>query len=113
MLKASPRRRAPGRCRGAAGMSLFCMLLMFPLSMASRKLDLMASGIWGATWVDRYSAKEDGSFSPGTSTRHRTCSKVLVCWRKMRGNTAFSSKGSPLLDMIETELMFVDLQPQK
>jgi hypothetical protein len=34
MLKASPSRSAPGWCSGLAGISLFCMLRMLPLSIA-------------------------------------------------------------------------------
>jgi len=37
MLKASPMRRAPGVGYGDAGMLLFGMLLMFPLSTAAIK----------------------------------------------------------------------------
>ena len=44
MLKASPSSRAPGQCRGAAGMLLFCMLRASPEAAATRKLALSSSG---------------------------------------------------------------------
>ena len=44
MLKASPSSRAPGQCRGAAGMLLFCMDLASPEAAATRKLARSSSG---------------------------------------------------------------------
>lgn len=48
MLNASPSSKAPGRCSGAAGMSLFCMLRMRPASTAARKGSRSCSGTYTA-----------------------------------------------------------------
>ena len=51
MLKASPSSRAPGQCRGAAGMLLFCMDLASPEAAATRKLALSCSGTCAHEWL--------------------------------------------------------------
>jgi hypothetical protein len=44
MLNASPSSSAPGRCSGAAGISLFCMLRMRPAPTASRNAACSCAG---------------------------------------------------------------------
>lgn len=46
MLNASPKRSAPGVDCGAAGILLFVVLFMFPLSIAAMKEGYTSGGSW-------------------------------------------------------------------
>jgi hypothetical protein len=63
----------PGWCSGWLVSCLFCIDLMGSASNAVRKAGRSSSGSWWATVARRYSGRSSGSFSPGTSTKQRTC----------------------------------------